>query len=161
MAEIQEVNEVNEIPGGAAITAPPKEAGKRRRRGKPGKGEKAPSAPKVNLVQKFEEKMLRTDVPEFRPGDTIKVWVKIVEGDKERLQAYEGVCISRKHGGARETFTVRKISAASVGVERTFYLHSKRYDRIERVKRGVVRRAKIYYLRGLRGKAARIRERRN
>ncbi|HYE78290.1 MAG TPA: 50S ribosomal protein L19 [bacterium] len=113
------------------------------------------------MVRAFEQNMLRGDIPEFRAGDTVRVWVKIIEGDKERLQAFEGICIARKHGGVRETFTVRKISAANVGVERTFFLHSRRLDRLERVKRGVVRRAKIYYLRQLKGKAARIRERRD
>lgn len=138
-----------------------KEGGKRRRRGRAKtKGGEA-KAPKLDLVRLFEEKMLRSDIPVFRPGDTLKVSVKIREGEKERIQAYEGVCISRKHGGVRETFTVRKISAANVGVERTFYLHSKRLEKIELVRRGVVRRAKIYYLRELRGKAARIRERRD
>jgi|GEM_PF-200369 len=138
-----------------------KEGGKRRRRGRAKTKGGEPKAPKLDLVRLFEEKMLRNDIPVFRPGDTLKVSVKIREGEKERIQAYEGVCISRKHGGVRETFTVRKISAANVGVERTFYLHSKRLEKIELVRRGVVRRAKIYYLRELRGKAARIRERRD
>lgn len=144
------------------MTAPAadKEGGRRRRRGR-GKSKGEPKPPKLNLVRLFEEKMLRNDIPVFRPGDTVKVSVKIREGEKERIQAFEGVCISRKHGGVRETFTVRKISAANVGVERTFYLHSRRLDKIELVRRGVVRRAKIYYLRKLRGKAARIRERRD
>ncbi|MEO7993182.1 MAG: 50S ribosomal protein L19 [bacterium] len=115
----------------------------------------------MDIMKALEDKFLRTDMPDFDPGDTIRVWVKIIEGDKERLQAFEGVCIARRHGGARETYVVRKVSAGSIGVERTFFLHSRRVAKIERVKRGIVRRAKIYYLRGLKGKKARIRERRN
>ena len=99
-----------------------------------------------------------TDHPEFRPGDTIRVHVKIKEGDKERIQAFEGVVIARKHSGVRETITVRKTSFG-VGVERIFPLHASVIDRIELVRQGRVRRAKLYYLRRLRGKAARIRER--
>jgi large subunit ribosomal protein L19 len=102
---------------------------------------------------------LRTDLPEFAPGDTVKVMVRVREGEKERLQAFEGVCIARRGGGISETFTVRKISA-SVGVERIFPLHGPVIGSIEVVRRGRVRRAKLYYLRALSGKSARIRERR-
>ena len=102
---------------------------------------------------------LKTDIPDFAPGDTIKVMVLVREGDKERLQAFEGVCVSRRGGGIEETFTVRKVSA-SVGVERIFPLHSPTVSSIEIVRRGRVRRAKLYYLRKLSGKGARIREKR-
>lgn len=113
----------------------------------------------MDELRRIEEEQLRSDVPEFRPGDTVRVHVKVVEGNRERIQAYEGVVIARKHGGLRETFTVRRVTYG-VGVERTFLLHSPRIDRIEVLRHGVVRRAKLYYLRGLSGKAARIRERR-
>ena len=113
----------------------------------------------MDELKMIEDAQMRTDVPEFRPGDTVRVQVKVVEGNRERIQAYEGVVIARKHGGLRETFTVRRVTYG-VGVERTLLLHSPRIDRIEVVRRGVVRRAKLYYLRGLSGKAARIRERR-
>jgi large subunit ribosomal protein L19 len=103
---------------------------------------------------------LRTDYPDFRPGDTIRVMVRVREGDKERLQAFEGTCVARRGGGVSETFTVRKVSA-SVGVERIFPLHSPIIAGIELVRRGRVRRAKLYYLRRLSGKAARIREKRD
>ncbi len=102
---------------------------------------------------------LKTDIPRFAPGDTVKVMVRVREGDKERLQAFEGVCMARRGGGIDETFTVRKISA-SVGVERIFPLHSPTIASIELVRRGRVRRAKLYYLRALSGKGARIREKR-
>jgi large subunit ribosomal protein L19 len=105
-----------------------------------------------------QKEFIRDDVPEFRPGDTLKVNVRVREGDKERIQAFEGVCIARKHGGVNETFTVRKISSG-VGVERIFPLHSPMLQSIVVVRRGQVRRAKLYYLRNLRGKAARIKER--
>jgi len=110
-------------------------------------------------IQAVEEKHLRKDLPPFRPGDTVKVQVKVVEGDKERLQAFEGVCIRRRGTGLSATFTVRKVTYG-VGVERTFPMHSPSIDRVEVLRQGVVRRAKLYYLRKLRGKAARIRERR-
>ncbi len=107
-------------------------------------------------LQAIEQSYLR-EHPDFSPGDTVRVHVKIREGEKERIQVFEGVVIARKHGGVRETFTVRKISFG-VGVERIFPLHSPSIDKIEVVRRGRVRRAKLYYLRKLRGKAARIRE---
>lgn len=110
-----------------------------------------------SLLADCERAHLRSDIPDFAPGDTVRVYVKIKEGDKERLQAFEGVVIARKHGGLRETFTVRKVSFGT-GVERIFPLHSPVIDHIEVVRRGDVRRAKLYYLRKLRGKKARIRE---
>lgn len=103
---------------------------------------------------------LRTDIPAFRPGDTLKVMVRVREGDKERLQAFEGLCIARRGGGVSESFTVRKVSAG-VGVERIFPLHSPSIASIDVVRRGRVRRAKLYYLRAVSGKAARIREKRD
>ena len=102
---------------------------------------------------------MKRDLPEFGPGDTVKVHVKVVEGEKERIQIFQGVVIARRQGGIRSTFTVRKISGG-VGVERIFPLHSPVVDRIELLRRGKVRRAKLYYLRQLKGKAARIQERR-
>ena len=112
----------------------------------------------MNRLDSIENTQLRDNIPNFQPGDTVKVFVRIQEGNKERLQVFEGVCIARKHGGARETFTVRKISF-TVGVERIFPLHATVIDHIDVVRRGKVRRAKLYYLRNLRGKAARIPER--
>ncbi|MBM7552771.1 50S ribosomal protein L19 [Thalassobacillus pellis] len=109
------------------------------------------------LIREITKDQLRTDHPDFRPGDTVKVHVKVVEGTRERIQVFEGVIIKRQNGGISETFTVRKISYG-VGVERTFPLHSPRIEKIERTRRGKVRRAKLYYLRNLRGKAARIKE---
>ena len=111
----------------------------------------------MNVLDTVEEMQLRDDLPEFKPGDTLKVHVRIREGEKERIQVFEGVCIGQKHGGIRETFTVRKISFGQ-GVERVFPFHSKIIDKIEVVRRGRVRRAKLYYIRQLRGKAARIKE---
>lgn len=108
------------------------------------------------IIDKLEAKQIR-QVPAFAPGDTVRVHVRIKEGDKERLQIFEGVVIARKHGGLRETVTVRKTSFG-VGVERIFPIHATIIDHIDLVKRGRVRRAKLYYLRELRGKAARIRE---
>ncbi len=110
-------------------------------------------------IAELEQAQLRDDVPDFRPGDTLKVHVRVKEGNRSRIQVFQGVVIRRQGGGVRETFTVRKISYG-VGVERTFPVHSPSIDRIETVTRGKVRRAKLYYLRELRGKAARIRERR-
>jgi len=108
-----------------------------------------------NLVDTVEASQLKTDLPDFKVGDTVRVHAKIIEGDKERIQVFEGVVISRANGGNRATFTVRKISYG-VGVERIFPLHSPRIDKITVVSRGRVRRAKLYYLRELSGKAARI-----
>lgn len=110
-----------------------------------------------NVIDAIEAEQLRSDLPTFRPGDTVKVYVKVVEGEKERVQVFEGVVLRRSNGGCRETFTVRKVSYG-VGVERTFPVHSPRIDRIEMATRGRVRRAKLYYLRRLSGKAARIQE---
>jgi large subunit ribosomal protein L19 len=110
------------------------------------------------IVQGVEQRQQRDDIPAFQAGDTVRVHVRIKEGDKERLQAFEGVVIARKHSGVRETITVRKTSFG-VGVERIFPLHASIIDRIDVVRKGRVRRAKLYYLRKLRGKAARIRER--
>jgi len=113
----------------------------------------------MNRLDTIESAQLRTNIPDFKPGDTVRVHVRIKESEtKERLQAFEGVVIARKHGGARETVTVRKTSFG-IGVERIFPLHATIVDHIDVVKRGRVRRAKLYYLRNLRGKAARIRER--
>ena len=107
----------------------------------------------------LDKKSLRDDVPEFRAGDTLDVHVKVIEGTKERIQVFKGVVIRRQGGGVRETFTVRKVSFG-VGVERTFPVHSPTIDRIDVLVRGDVRRAKLYYLRALRGKAAKIKEKR-
>ena len=113
----------------------------------------------MNRLSAVQRAGLREDIPEFRPGDTVRVSVRVREGDKERLQAFEGVCIGRRGGGVSETFTVRKVSSG-IGVERIFPLHSPNLAEIAVVRRGRVRRAKLYYLRKLSGKAARIRERR-
>ena len=113
----------------------------------------------MNLVNVIENEQIKNEVVDFNVGDTVKVWVKVVEGSKERLQAFEGVVIARKNGSIRESFTVRKVSFG-VGVERIFPLHSPRIDRIEVVRRGKVARAKLYYLRDLTGKKARIKEKR-
>ena len=113
----------------------------------------------MDFIKMIEEEQLRSDIPAFRPGDTVKVFVKVVEGEKERVQLFEGVVIARSGGGIRETFTVRRISY-NVGVERTFPVHSPRLERIEVVRKGIVRRAKLYYLRKLKGKKARIKEKR-
>src|SRR5437879_6012800 len=111
-------------------------------------------------IADLEQAQIRPDIPGFRPGDTLKVHVRVVEGSRTRIQVFQGVVIRRQGGGSRETFTVRKISY-SVGVERTFPLNSPSIDQIEVVTRGDVRRAKLYYLRNLRGKAARIKEKRD
>ncbi|WP_028561458.1 50S ribosomal protein L19 [Paenibacillus pinihumi] len=111
----------------------------------------------MNILQTIAQEQLRQDIPSFRPGDTLKVYVKVIEGSRERIQLFEGVVIKRRGGGISETFTVRKISYG-VGVERTFPINSPKIDRIEVARRGKVRRAKLYYLRNLRGKAARIKE---
>ncbi|HSM74419.1 MAG TPA: 50S ribosomal protein L19 [Desulfobacterales bacterium] len=110
-------------------------------------------------IKQLEREMIRLDLPAFAPGDTVKVHVKIKEGEKERIQVFQGVVISKRKGGINATFTVRKVSYG-IGVERVFPLHSPIIDKVEVVTLGRVRRAKIYYLRNLRGKAARIRERR-
>ena len=113
----------------------------------------------MNKTDLIEKAYLRTDIPDFRPGDTVKVHVRVTEGTRERVQVFQGVVIRRQNGGLRETFTVRKISFG-VGVERTFPVHSPSIAQLELVSRGAVRRAKLYYLRELRGKKARIKERR-
>jgi large subunit ribosomal protein L19 len=113
----------------------------------------------MEKLKQLEKEMMRLDLPEFAPGDTVKVHVKIKEGEKERIQVYQGVVISKRRGTVNATFTVRKVSYG-VGVERIFPTHSPIIEKVEVVTRGRVRRAKIYYLRKLRGKAARIRERR-
>jgi large subunit ribosomal protein L19 len=112
----------------------------------------------MNRLDFVEKTQLKENIPAFQPGDTLRVHVRIKEGNKERLQAFEGVCIARKHGGVRETVTVRKVSFG-IGVERIFPLHATVIDHIDVVRFGKVRRAKLYYLRDLRGKAARIKER--
>lgn len=112
---------------------------------------------KLDLVQKITKEQLRADVPQFKPGDTVKVFVRIREGEKSRIQLYEGVVVARQNGGISETFTVRKISNG-VGVQRTFPVHSPIIDHIEVARRGKVRRAKLTYLKGLSAKNARIKE---
>ncbi len=111
----------------------------------------------MNIIATLEKEGLKENVADFNIGDTVRVYVKVVEGDKERIQAYEGVVIARKNGSIRETFTVRRISFG-VGVERTFPIHSPRIDRVEVIRRGKVRRAKLYYVRKLSGKRAKIKE---
>ena len=111
------------------------------------------------IIRSLEQEQLRGDIPDFRVGDTVRVHVKVVEGNRERLQAFEGVVIARRNGSVRETFTVRRVSYG-IGVERTFPVHSPRLARIEVVRRGKVRRAKLYYLRERSGKAAKIKEKR-
>ncbi len=113
----------------------------------------------MNTLDALDAQTLRSDIPAFRPGDTLKVHVKVIEGTRSRIQVFQGVVIRRQGAGVRETFTVRKISFG-VGVERTFPVHSPNIDRIEVATRGDVRRAKLYYLRELRGKAAKIKEKR-
>lgn len=111
----------------------------------------------MDIIKSLEQEQLRQDIPDFKPGDTVRVSVKVVEGNRERTQVFEGTVINRKSGGVRENFTVRRVSYG-VGVERTFPVHSPRVEKIEVVRRGIVRRAKLYYLRNLTGKAARIRD---
>ncbi|HSN42439.1 MAG TPA: 50S ribosomal protein L19 [Propionibacteriaceae bacterium] len=113
-----------------------------------------------NLIQAVDAASLRDDIPNFRPGDTVRVHVKVIEGTRSRVQLFTGVVIARNSGGIQEAFTVRKVSFGT-GVERTFPLHSPIIDKIEVERRGDVRRAKLYYLRGLRGKAAKIKEKRD
>lgn len=113
----------------------------------------------MEVLKKLQREMIRLDIPQFIPGDTVKVHVRIKEGEKERIQVFQGVVISKRKNNSNTTFTVRKVSYG-IGVERIFLLHSPVIDKIELVSRGRVRRSKIYYLRKLRGKAARIKERR-
>jgi large subunit ribosomal protein L19 len=113
----------------------------------------------MNIIEALEKEQLRSDIPEFAPGDTVRVHAKIVEGTRERIQVFEGVVIARQGAGVRENFVVRRVSYG-IGVERMFPVHSPRIDKIEVVRRGAVRRAKLYYLRNLTGKAARIKEKR-
>lgn len=113
----------------------------------------------MNLLDKVDAASLRDDIPAFRPGDTLNVHVKVIEGIKSRIQVFKGVVIRRQGAGVRETFTIRKVSFG-IGVERTFPVHTPNIDKIEVVTRGDVRRAKLYYLRDLRGKAAKIKEKR-
>ena len=111
----------------------------------------------MTIIQALERENLKTEVPEFAVGDTVKVYAKIVEGTRERIQVFEGIVIARKNSSVRETFTVRRVSFG-VGVEKTFPVHSPRIEKIEVVRRGKVRRAKLYYLRNLSGKSAKIQE---
>ncbi len=113
----------------------------------------------MDVIRTIEQDQIKSDIPDFKPGDTVKVYVKVVEGNRERIQVFEGAVIKRRGGGLRETFTVRRVSYG-VGVERTFPVHSPRIDKIEVTRRGKVRRARLFYLREVRGKAARIKEKR-
>ncbi|MDW7650457.1 MAG: 50S ribosomal protein L19 [Bacillota bacterium] len=113
----------------------------------------------MDIIRQIESEQMKKDLPQITPGDTVRVHVKVVEGTRERTQVFEGVVIKRQGGGLRETFTVRRISYG-VGVERTFPLHSPKIEKLEVMRHGIVRRAKLYYLRKLTGKAARIKERR-
>ena len=114
----------------------------------------------AQVIQDIEREQFKSEVPAFGPGDTVRVHAKVVEGNRERIQVFEGVVIRRRAGGVNENFTVRRIASHGIGVERTFLIHSPRIDKIEVTRFGEVRRAKLYYLRGLTGRAARIRERR-
>ena len=113
----------------------------------------------AQLIRSLESEQFKSDIPKFSAGDNVRVAVKVVEGNRERIQNFEGVCIRRRGGGINENFTVRRIASHAVGVERTFLIHSPRIDKIDVLRYGKVRRARLYYLRGLSGKAARIRER--
>jgi large subunit ribosomal protein L19 len=113
------------------------------------------------ILMELAQRQMKQDIPEFRVGDTVRVGVKVVEGNRERIQEFEGVVIRRRSGGINENFTVRRIASHGIGVERTFLLHAPRLDSIKVIRRGKVRRAKLYYLRGRSGKAARIKERRS
>ena len=113
----------------------------------------------MNIIDRLEREQMRMDIPSFRPGDTVRVHVKIREGEKARVQVFQGIVIVKKKGGIRSSFTDRKISYG-IGVERVFPLHSPSIDKIEVVEKGLVRRSRLYYLRGLRGKAARVKTRR-
>lgn len=114
----------------------------------------------AQLIRSVEAEQFKSEVPEFGPGDTVRVHAKVVEGNRERIQVFEGVVIRRRAGGINENFTVRRIASHGIGVERTFLIHSPRIDKIDVIRYGRVRRAKLYYLRDLTGKAARIKERR-
>jgi large subunit ribosomal protein L19 len=127
--------------------------------GPPGSDDATKEANDMNTLDALDESSLRSDVPDFRPGDTLKVHVRVVEGSRSRIQVFQGAVIRRQGGGLRETFTVRKVSFG-VGVERTFPVHTPVIEKIEVVTRGDVRRAKLYYLRDLRGKKAKIKEKR-
>lgn len=109
------------------------------------------------IIEQINKENLKAEIPQYNVGDTVRVYVKVIEGTKERLQAFEGVVIAKRHGGISETFTVRRLSFG-IGVERTFPVHSPKIDKIEVVKKGKVRRAKLYYLRGRTGKAAKVKE---
>ena len=113
----------------------------------------------MNVVEMLEMEQMRSDIPDFKPGDTVKVYARIKEGEKERIQVFQGVVIRKRKGNTGATFTVRKVSYG-IGVERIFPLHSPNIDKVEVVSRGRVRRSRLYYLRNLRGKAARIKEKR-
>ncbi|MGH7475773.1 MAG: 50S ribosomal protein L19 [Longimicrobiales bacterium] len=113
----------------------------------------------MDVIQQAQQEQLKSELPDFQPGDTLRVNVRVREGDKERIQVFEGVCIGRRGSGINETFTVRKVSSG-IGVERIFPVHAPVVDAVQVVRRGHVRRAKLYYLRNLRGKATRIREKR-
>jgi large subunit ribosomal protein L19 len=113
------------------------------------------------IIREIESRQLKETVPEFRVGDTVRVGVRVVEGTRERVQEFEGVCIRRRSSGINENFTLRRIASHGIGVERTFLLHAPRLDSIKVVRTGKVRRARLFYLRGLTGKAARIKERRS
>ena len=113
----------------------------------------------MDVIRAIEKEQMRKDIPEFNVGDTVRVYVKVVEGSRERLQAFEGTVIQKRHGGIRETFTVRRVSYG-VGVERVFPVHSPKIDRIEVIRRGKVRRARLFYLRDRVGKASKVKERR-
>jgi large subunit ribosomal protein L19 len=114
----------------------------------------------AQIVREIEAEQIKPNVPDFGPGDTVRVHAKVVEGNRERIQVFEGVVIRRRGGGINENFTVRRIASHGIGVERTFLINSPRIDKIELTRRGRVRRAKLYYLRGRTGRAARIKERR-
>lgn len=114
----------------------------------------------MDVIQEIEKEQQRTDLPDVGPGDMVRVMVRVIEGEKERLQPFEGVCIARKGGGLRETLTIRKVSGG-VGVERIFPIHSPSIAELKVLRRGKVRRAKLYYLRSVRGKKARIKEKRS
>ena len=113
----------------------------------------------MDLIRAIEQEQMKPEKPEFSPGDTVRVHVKVVEGNRERSQVYEGVVMRMRGGGINENFTVRRVTR-SIGIERTFLIHSPRVDKVEVVRRGSVRRAQLYYLRGLVGKAARVKEKR-